>query len=424
MMSAEHVAPFYGDKKEENPASFLRSFYRRMGTATDDVKKQQFPNFLEPDSVADEWFEELDQVEKKDWNSIVAAFDKRWPKKKAVKKTVEEYEQEITGLQLKMENIGKKEMVAGREVYTHIAWADNMAVIVRGAKLEASATFIGHVRKELPKLLREKVGTGHADWAAFLQAIRNIDLDYIREGVDIWKKEEDARKKEQEARKKELEEQEVLRRRIQQLEKLSASPTAPLRQQMTSFNLGNAQPSSGPLQHPPPTPANPFTSNAGGRGNLFYPIQAKSPSQTSIPRPTATQADRDALLLCLQKYPHHPDTDAGKQAHQAQQADWARTHGVRAMVTESTPYPLRPGTLPVGSGECFTCGLAGHMGRRDGSTCGGNRALHPHEQAWRAIASRILRQTRGAANIQLVMMDDYGNAWQEAVQGNEDGPSN
>lgn len=184
-----------------------------MGTTTDDIKKQQFPNFLEPDSVADEWFDELDQADKKDWNAIEAAFHRRWPKKKAVKKTVEEFEQEITGLRLKMEDVGKKETVAGKEVYSHIAWADDMAVIVRGAKLETTSTFIGHVRKELPKLLREKVGTGHADWAEFLQAMRDVDLDYIREGVDIWKKEEDTKKKE-------LEDQEALKRRIQQLEKL------------------------------------------------------------------------------------------------------------------------------------------------------------------------------------------------------------
>jgi hypothetical protein len=336
-----------------------------MGTATDDVKKEQFPNFLEPDSVADEWFEELDLTGKKDWSAIVASFHKRWPKKVAVKKTVEEYEQEITSLCLKMENIGKKETVAGREVYTHIAWADDMAVIVRGAKLEATATFIGHVRKELPKLLREKVGTGHTDWKDFLQAIRDIDLDYIRDGVNIWKKEEDIKRNEQNARKKELEDQEALKRRIQQLEKVTNSPTAPLRHQMTSFNIGNPPQSPGHLlQQSAATPlaANPFENNNGGRGNLFYPNQAKPYTQSNNPRPVATQADRAALLQCMQKYPHHPDSDAGRLAHQAQQADWIKTHGQNAFVTESTPYPLRPGTLPVGSSECFTCGFSGHMG--------------------------------------------------------------
>jgi hypothetical protein len=409
-MPTDHVDPFHGDKEDENPEDFLRAFFRRMGTSTDDVKKQQFKYFLQADSAADEWFDDLQPADKKDWNTIESAFNKRWPRKKAAKKTTEEYEEEITGLRLKMEDLGKKEKTAGREVYSHIAWADKMTTIVKGAKIETTTTYIGQVRKELPKLLREKIGAGHADWTAFLQAVRDVDVDHIRDGVDIWKKEQD--------------EQDTLRKRVQQLEKLTASPTAPLRHQMTTFNLGNASPST--TQQPrqtPANPANPFVGNTGGRGNLFQAPQTGNPPQTNNPRPPATQADRTALLACIQKYPHHPDTEAGRRAHQAQQAEWAKTHGLGTYVTESTPYPLRPGTLPVGSGECFTCGFSGHMGRRDGSTCGGARALHPHEQTWRAICSRILRQTRNAANIQLVMVDDYGTTWQD-VQGNEDGPSN
>jgi hypothetical protein len=424
-MSSEHVAPFFGNKKDENPENFLRSFYRRMGAAsTDDAKKQQFPNFLEADSVADEWFAGLIDGDKKDWKSIEAAFRKRWPRKKMAKKTTEEFEKEILDFHLRMENLGKKETVGGKEVHAHIAWADDMEDIVRGAQLETTTNYISLVRKELPMLLREKVGTGHADWTAFLQAVRDVDLDHIRDGVDSWKKEEEVKKKEQEARKKELEEQEVLRRRVQQLERATNSPTAPLRQQMMSFGIGNTLPiTTQPLQQTAQLPSNPFAGNSGGRGNLFYATQTRPPSQTNNPRPLATLADRAALEVCLQKFPHHPDTEAGRQAHQAQQAEWARTHGMNAFVTESTPYPLRPGTLPIGSGECFTCGFTGHMGRRDGSTCGGNCALHPHEQAWRAICSRILRQTRNVANIQFLAADDYGSTWQD-VQGNGEGPSN
>ena len=70
-----------------------------------------------------------------------------------MKKTMEEYEEEITRLKLRMEDLGKKEKIAGRKVYSHIVWADKMLAIIRGAKLEATATYIGHVRKDLPKLL-------------------------------------------------------------------------------------------------------------------------------------------------------------------------------------------------------------------------------------------------------------------------------
>ena len=158
--------------------------------------------------------------------------------------------------------------------------------------------------------------------------------------------------------------------------------------------------------------------NVDGSDNLFNtPRTSQPPSQKYIPRPPPTQGDREALLACLRKYPHHPDTEAGRLAHQAQQIDWAKTHGLGALVTESTPYPLRPGTCPVCVGECFIRGFLGHKGRRDGSTCGGNRALHPHEQEWRSICSRILMQTHAATN---VTVDDYGTTWED-VQGSEDG---
>ena len=249
------------------------------------------------DSAADEWFDDLPHNDKKDWDAIETVFYKRWPRKTAIKKTAKEYEEEITGLRLKMEDLGKKEKIGGTEVYSHITWAEKMMTIIRGAKLGATTTYIGHVCKELPKLLREKVSAGHPDWTTFLQAVRNVDIDHIRDGVDIWRKEQG--------------EQEALKKWIQQLEKLMASPTGPLRQQMTSFNIGSQL--SNAAQAPQQTPTNPFSGTGGGRGNLFYPNQPRT--QNSTPRPPPTQADRAALLTRLQKYPQHPDTEAGRQVH-------------------------------------------------------------------------------------------------------------
>lgn len=117
-MTSKVVALFHGDKEDENPEDFLQSFFRCMGTSKDDIMKQQFPNYLQADSVTDEWFDELQPADKKDWDAIEAAFHKRWPRKKAARKTTEEYEEEITGLQLRMEDLGKKEKVTGRDIYS------------------------------------------------------------------------------------------------------------------------------------------------------------------------------------------------------------------------------------------------------------------------------------------------------------------
>ena len=66
--------------------------------ATDNIRKQQFRYFLQADSIADKWFDDLQQGEKKSWEDLENAFNKRWPRQKAAKKTKEEYKEEITGL--------------------------------------------------------------------------------------------------------------------------------------------------------------------------------------------------------------------------------------------------------------------------------------------------------------------------------------
>ena len=345
-MAAETIHPFHGDKEDENPEDFLRAFYRRMGDKSDDTKKAQFRYYLQADSAADEWYTDLLDNEKKSWGDIEVAFNKRWPRKRQVKKTDEEYEDEILGRKLKTEDLGKKEKVAGRDIYTHIAWADKMAVSVKGAKWEKTTNHLRQTRKELPTILREKVGTSHTNWETFLQAVRDVDVEYIRDSIDIKNKE-----------------QATIDKRLRLLETLSRSPTAPLRQQLSTVTI-----SSQPIAQNAQTPADPFANAGGGRGNLAFTAnpatsrQVRNPFTGSNTRPTPTPEQRAEIRLLLSKLPHHPDTPTGRQAHQAQQAEWVKTFRYGTKVTEKNPYPLRPGTAPVNSGECFTCGHPGHFG--------------------------------------------------------------
>lgn len=412
MATSETVTPFQGDKEDENPEDFLRAFFRRMGNNTDNTRKAQFPHYLQADSVADDWYAELTEDDKKTWADIEAAFKKRWPRKKQVKKTAEEYEEEIVDNTLKTEDLAKKEKIAGRDVYSHIAWADRMATIVKGAKLQKTTTHIRQVRKNLPTILREKIGTGHDDWDDFLKSVRDVDIDYIRDSVERWTKEQ--------------KEQKNIERRIQLLETVSKSPTAPLRHQLSSVAISTQPPTTSSMGNF----TNPFTNPGGGQGNLRFtpaplPPQYNKPAQPSYtPRPPPTEEQKAELRSLLNSLPHHPDTQAGRQAHQAQQTEWVRTHGFGTRVTEKTPYPLRPGTAPVNSGECFTCGNPGHMGSRTGEVCQslGHRPLHHNEQQWRVICARILKEPKRTADVRYLTIDDYGTTWQ-GTQGNGEGPS-
>ncbi|KAF8816796.1 hypothetical protein BYT27DRAFT_7220484 [Phlegmacium glaucopus] len=381
-MSSEIVTPFHGDKEDKNPEDFLRAFFRRMGNNGDEVKKSQFPNYLQADGVADDWFLDLNDNEKKTWAEIETAFRKRWPRKKQVKKTVEEYEEEILNQKLMTEELAKKEKVAGRELYSHVVWADKMAKAVKGAKLDKTTTYIRQVRRELPSIFME-----------------------------IWNKNQA--------------EQRAIKRRIQILETVSKSPTAPIRQQLSAVAISKRQTSSNTANI-----NNPFEGNSGGQGNLRFTTNPNGQRQTRAttanfgPRSPPTAEQKAELHMLLSTIPHHPDTQAGRQAHQAQQAEWMRTYGPGTKVTEKTPYPLRPGTAPVNSGECFTCGQVGHLGSRSGENCQalGHRMLHPNEQQWRVICARILKEPRNATNIHFLAVDDYGTNWQD-IQGNEEGLS-
>ena len=399
---AEIVTAFRGDNEDENPEDFLRAFFRRMGNCSDETKKSQFPYYLQADSAADDWFADLQDDDKATWSDIVTAFQKRWPRKTQARKTDDEYEDEILGRKLKTDDLGKKEKVAGREVYTHIAWADKMATTIKSAGLEKTTTYVRQVRKDLPVILREKVGTGHKNWEAFLQAVCDVEIEHIRDSMDLWNKEQQKQK--------------AIDQRLRTLEALSRSPTAPLRQQLSTVAISNRAPE-------PHTAVvgDPFANTGGGQGNLKFTPSLTAPRQS---RPAATLEQKTAIRTLLNTLPHHPDTQAGRQAHQAQQAEWVKTHGYGTKVTEKTPYPLRPGTAPVNSGECFTCGNAGHVGGRSGENCTtlGYRHLHPNEQQWRAICTRVLKEPRAATNIHYVAIDDYGTTLQD-IQGNGEGPS-
>ena len=142
--------------------------------------------------------------------------------------------------------------------------------------------------------------------------------------------------------------------------------------QMSTFGLGGqTQNPPWQAQHFTLTPTNPFLGTIGGRRNLFQTTQARPTPQNSTPRPLPTQVDRAALLTHIQKYPHPLDMEAGKQAHQAQQADWTRMHRTNTHVMELTHYPLRPGTSPntlhhkcaVGGSRWLWNNMAGHAGK-------------------------------------------------------------
>ena len=74
------ATPFHGDRHDEDPSEFLSWFLQYMGKADKKMKARNFIYYLQADSLADEWFEELGEEEKGSWDVIEVLFRKKWLK--------------------------------------------------------------------------------------------------------------------------------------------------------------------------------------------------------------------------------------------------------------------------------------------------------------------------------------------------------
>ncbi|KDQ50105.1 hypothetical protein JAAARDRAFT_142531 [Jaapia argillacea MUCL 33604] len=204
-MAATALEPFKGDDdSEESGENFICAFFRFTMEADDAKRLAIFKHFLYAGSVADQWYKALAPASLASWTALEAAFLVRWPEVKAVVKGEEEYVEELMGLRLKKEDVGKKVEVAGIEVWSHVAWADKIFKLAVGGKISGTKTYISLVRKELPDVIKDKVSSNHADWALFTKAARDIEIEYIKDST-VKIKEEAEREKLMEERLKLLE---------------------------------------------------------------------------------------------------------------------------------------------------------------------------------------------------------------------------
>ena len=317
-----------------------------------------------------------------------------------------ELERELGAMRIKTEELGKTEKYKGEDVYTHIVFAEKILDLAKRAKVEESTSGLWKVRDELPEILREKIAENQASWTVFAQAIRNVDMGHIREGVRKFKE-----KTANEAQMKA--DIHYLKQRTANATAGNAnSPTKAIRNQ-----FANATISQQPVHHP--AQGDTFSSASGGGGNLFS-------STPRNPCPPATEAEKATLRASLALYPIQPETLEGEAAYLDQLRAWRQTNG-DSHVSKSTGFPLRPGGAPPASGECYNCGRANH--RRSDCHTTGNKKLPQLEAAFRVICGSILGQpSRRTTQINYVAAagdDEFAwlNLESRGEQGNGEGPS-
>ena len=196
---------------------------RSLATTNNGDIARAFVDYLGASSQADLWFEDLPQATQESWALLEVAFVDRWPRITQAKRSEQEIERELLSTLLEEKELGEKVKIGGVDVWSHVAWADKVTILVNKASITSKTTHIWQVRDKLPDAIKDVVKSTHADWTAFLQAVRDVDLQHIRDAVAKRKKEDDTRH--------------ALENRIRILEAVQQLPTAGIRTQMNRASI-------------------------------------------------------------------------------------------------------------------------------------------------------------------------------------------
>ena len=413
---------FWGDNRADDPVpgNFLKLISSGFKeTSSDTFKVKQLENGFATNSVAELWFDALNIATKQDWCLLEAEFKVRWPKEVIVPPMVEQRCSRLQAEKLLKEDIGVMVTANGVEMTGQARWASKILALSALAEDPTGAS-IHSVRDGMPDIMKKLVKGTFGTWAAFCTAVKAVSDDEIDNAI---------------AEEKRISAVEDKSKRLQAQLQAQQSPTAPLRTAFGGFNINRPRPPAAPLL----SEAQFFQSGTMSANNImsgFQPTQGATPVPTPPSAPTqrapmfrANHLRHADLSTNTKDMVHYPDTPEGQIAHQAQVLTWktANPHKYKGG-DEYAPYPLTPGTLSVGVGECHTCGLRHPMG-----TPHLRANIDPFETNYRRIAGHIIRTSRNnppavpkPANVQYVAASPEYFAYlshYEEEQGNGDGPA-
>ncbi|KAK7682228.1 hypothetical protein QCA50_014815 [Cerrena zonata] len=388
-MPSDRPQPFDGDDPGRSARQFLRDVELQC---SDDAKDKQiirrFGLLLKADSTADVWYENWKTAnpgDKDDWTKVSEAFEKKFGRSE---KKVFKRPEAMNILISMIDDIDACKLGSydqSSQMDYHVLQLDK--IVSEALKMGCADDMAEEVKDHLPKTLREMLEKqGMIEkWEELRTAGKKVQAYKLKKVMEE-EKEKERKKEDEEARIRQLDAatrrmDATLRDFQRGRSTVSASPTAALRQGLQSIPLG--RPAS--QQYIQPDRNNPFlTSDQPRSGNLFAP-----PPRRALPGHVRLQALRQNTANLVQ---HKPD-DAGLAAYRIQVDEWQRRNPNTRNPDETRPYPLKPGTAELGSGECFRCGQLNHRQ----NDCQ-NVPLDERETSWRRTASFIIRNGSSAAS--------------------------
>lgn len=364
---------FYGDGRDgENPQAYMKLVKRRMRgkTLTESAKVEMFEEEMYPGSDAENWYEKLESTVKVSWAEFETAFNTQWPPATQVPKTKEEKQQELMDTVLKDEEIGVRVRVSGMDELGHVRWA-NKVMRLATAVGDTGGFLITPVRERMPKVMRTLVKGSFADWKGFTDAVKAVSASDI---VDAKENEMRLQRLETPSpRSSSFNHQSFTRPSFQTNSPITTAALANLR---NSFNLHNS--------------ASTFSSTVPA-------MAGATPQSFAASATTRTIAHRWADVLKAINIPAYPNTPEGRAKYNTDVLAYNARRGDQP-INEFRPHPLSPGTNPIASGECWTCGRStnGHIGSARMGGCQDKNPVPEGEQRWRMIAATIKKQALAA----------------------------
>jgi hypothetical protein len=339
-MPIADIPMFSGDPDDATKADAITSktFMKKIRVqlrgdqiTSDKDKIAALEDYLKENSPAEKWYHDTlaGANAPTTWKQLEAAFIVRFPTPQEAERTPQEYERELLGMKLKVEELDTTVMVGGSQVFTHVQYASRLLELAKLAGIAATASGIWQVHDAMPEVIREKVLATQKDWTTFTTAIKDIDRVHIREGAVKAKKNQD------------------MERTVRELAARNKNRPGP----MTPVSKMSAALAQTALTTPKAptagTGTNPFGAG-GGRGNLFgqTPQGELSAEGKAKLREIVDKLGRSMLR----------DDTAGRAEYARRVTLWENTYAGTRPRLETTGCPLSPGTVPPGSGEYFVCG--------------------------------------------------------------------
>ena len=310
-------------------------------------------------SRAAEWYKDtLTDVQRNgSWEDFETLFNAKFPSQEKEQKGKKMYRDELTNLTITNEQLLTTHESTNQPY--HKWYADKVLVLATGAGIRNTDSLINTVWQKLPYALKKVVDEDTEDWEKFAKAIKDVSWGKL---------------------KVEAEHELESRRPVPAV--IPETPRTKLAGVLAATRL--ERPTS-------PTPNRYRNSPSGGRNYSGAPPRRNWAQLTN--------EQKDTLRMGIESKTQHPSTATGIAAWRDEARNWAVRNGPDPQLSELTVMPLKPGTRPVCTGECFKCGQQSH-GRS--ATCPNPNDIPALEGSWRAYCQSQLGSYRRAAMVNVV----------------------